>query len=637
MRWRFSLILLLIASACVALSGASVQARSGRSLVPPPDPSQNWPEAHEPTNDLCEEATALLLIDSFSDQVLVKNATTSPSDPPQSCSWGGPAPNIKSLWWEVSVPEDGRLTVTTIGQNPYRYDTVVTIYRTPAGCGDVAPETEVGCDDDRKAFQSEATALVSREITYLVEVTAWEGATLVENPVLDLWMSFEPDSRWQNPTGAAMQLPLVNHLSLSDGRYLYLLGGEENGGVSAAVQRYDPASREWTWLADTPQAYRHSDGAHVDGNLYVPAGDAGADPGEPFAAGHYVYDIGSGNWSVLAPMTATTPLSEPVAWSAAAADPAASAYYVTGGVLGSAPAEPLGTALRYNIASDTWDQLADMITARYDHRAALIEGELCVIGGRDAAGEPLDRGECMNLQTGKWDSIDRLNLPRASFGAAVGLDGRWYVFGGVTAGDKTTPKTEVYDRAADQWTPLNERWSLPVSRYGLGGAQVGMELHATGGRSDELQPISNRIEWLTVGSEAVYLPLISNTSEGDGSRLHECNDAFPFAYGPVAAGTTLQSNFALSNDKDDLFYVDLEDDTDLQVDLGNIPAGSNYDLYLYGNLEGNAKYMVGSSTNLAASAEQVTANDLPAGRYIIWVENKTYASSELYQLQVQVW
>jgi len=644
MCWK-TVILLLLLLAAVMAAGVIVQAQEITPFPPSPHPPDcpsvrgtagppRWetfssaaPQAGRGAiSDECSNAISVTLTagaPSFADGVLTTGATITDTDPIQSCAWGGPAVNSNSVWWRVTVPEDGRLSVSSITENPGRYDTVVTIYPAAAGCGSLNTGNELGCDDDSHAFQSQASALVDGGEAYLVQVTGWGENN--EGGDLDLFLHFALDTHWQYPSGTGLPIPLTRHVTVSDGEYLYLVGGWRPPDQKHTY-RYDLRADTWSALEEMPVSYSNTDGVYVDGRIYIPSGYAGS---SPYEGVHYTYTISDDIWSTL---SAAPWGAEPIAWGAAAADPSDTAYYYTGGRYASTPDVPLPNVLQYDIISDTWHTLLYMNTPRYAHRAAFLGDELCVVGGIGGGGQPLAGGECFNFDSQSWSPTADLNIPRSSFGSAVGADGRWYVFGGVISGTITTPKTEVYDPQADHWTLLDQRWSLNQSREWPGGAQVGNRIYATGGRLPDQEVVVSTIEWLFVGASLNYLPLITNGAPA--ANGHEPNDALPLAYGPLASGVPLVSDFAQGGDNEDFFYIETGINATIQVTLTNIPAGSNYDLYLYGRDNGNAKHLFASSTNLSNADEHLAAGPVPAGVYYIRVRNTTYDSNEPYSLLV---
>jgi hypothetical protein len=337
---------------------------------------------------------------------------------------------------------------------------------------------------------------------------------------------------------------------------------------------------------------------------------------------HRAYSIAEDTWSVQDPISSTGQITEPIAWGAAAPDQASAAYYHTGGRYASAPEVPLPYTFRYDVVSDGWQALGDMGTARFAHRAAFLAGALYVAGGVGEGGQILASAEQYNPGTGAWTPTAELNLPRYSFGDAVGADGRWYIFGGVVSGTLTTPKTEVYDPQADTWTLLDQHWSLTQSREWPAGARVGLSIYAVGGYLGAEGGVVNTVEWLNTGSPASYLPFVSSGTVETWADLHEPNNAIPYAYGPLSSGTSLSSNMAQMSDREDFFYLRTQAAGAVQITLKDIPAQD--------------KSLLDSSTNVGHADEMVSVQSLPAGTYYIRIhkDSSSFPSSEPYLLLV---
>lgn len=593
-----------------------------------------------PAADTCANAitkTLTVSANTWSGEWDASGATPAVVDPVQSCTWGGASKNSASTWWKIRVPEDGRLTVNTSTDFNDSYDTVVTIYPADVGCDSLAPEFEAGCDDDSFVFQSIATALVDAGKDYLVEITAW-GETSPAAYVYNFF-SYEPVTQW------SVYYPsyyMSRHILVGYGSYLYAVGGWRSG-TDDATYRYDPSSDNWQALESMPQHYSNTDGAQVGGDIYIPSGYV-ENYKTDYEGIHYKYIIGEDTWETLAPMTDSPGVEKPIAWGAAAADPSDTAYYYTGGRIRTASNTPLGTALKYTLVSDSWSELPEMGTGRYGHRAAFIGDKLCVIGGVGAGNEILGSGECYDFGALDWSPIASLNIPRYSFGAAVDLDGNWYVFGGLVDGGGTTAKTEVYKPDEGTWTLLDQTWSLHQSREWPAGARLGSKIFAFGGYLPNAGPsgqIVGTLEWLELpfwGSQMTYLPLISNgTAASSSSPTYEPNDSIPLAYGPLSNGSTMQSDFVEGADTEDFFYIQTNKTATLNVVLTNIPTSSNYDLYFYGtdSVSGSPKYLFAYSDNSGNTSETIQVASLPAGRYSIRIKNTwNRHSSEQYKLMV---
>ena len=58
-----------------------------------------------------------------------------------------------------------------------------------------------------------------------------------------------------------------------------------------------------------------------------------------------------------------------------------------------------------------------------------------VIGGND--GRVQNRVECINLITGIWSKLPKMNMKRDELAACIGPDGRVYAIGGYGGGDNS--------------------------------------------------------------------------------------------------------------------------------------------------------------------------------------------------------
>ncbi len=578
--------------------------------------------------DECDLAVPITLTQSappyqqFSARYDTSSATTQPDDPVQSCTWGGAAANSRSVWWRLIAPEDGRLTVSTVSLQE-GYDTVVTVYPATVGCNALAPSVESGCDDDTVGFHSRAQALVDAGEPYLIEITGWGTASPAGN--LDLYIVHSPITRWQESHPSFI---MSRHVVVSDGRYLYALGGWRPVAGQDATLRYEPQANTWSALAKMPQLYANTDGALVGDHIYVPSGYvSGTDV--PYQGNHYRYSISGESWTTRAPMTGNTGLAEPLAWGAAAADPAGEAYYYVGGRYGTQPATPWPFVLRYDVPDDQWVELPPLPTARYGHRAAVLDGSLCVVGGIGPGGFPLASTECLDLASGSWSTVGELHIARYSFGSAVGTDGRWYVFGGSTGNLRTTAKTEVFDPLAGTWELGDQSWSLNQSRDWPAGARLGSDLYALGGYLPSVGlygTVVDTLEQLTVRSPSSYrtlLPLVAHSYTASPFPVDEPNDAIRLAYGPLASGTPHWSDFYPGTDTEDFFYLVTPTTSTIQVQLTHIPNGANYDLFLYGRDpdSGLEKHLLASSVLGGNADEELQRANLPPGRYTIRVRN----------------
>jgi len=123
-------------------------------------------------NDDCAAPSVIANV-PFTATLDITDATTSVSDPFQSCSQGVPSQNPDSVWFSFTPASDGTVTASTFASN---YDTVLTAYT--GTCGALV---EVACNDDfadesdPSSTQSRITFPVTAGTTYLLEVTDFFG------------------------------------------------------------------------------------------------------------------------------------------------------------------------------------------------------------------------------------------------------------------------------------------------------------------------------------------------------------------------------------------------------------------------------------------------------------------------------
>jgi N-acetylneuraminic acid mutarotase len=105
-------------------------------------------------------------------------------------------------------------------------------------------------------------------------------------------------SSWKD--AADMPTPREHLAAVSDGTYVYTVGGRflSSDKNSAALERFDPQSGQWTKLVGMPTPRGSFGATYIDGRIVAVGGE------EPTRVLNVVemYDIGEGKWSTLPPM-----------------------------------------------------------------------------------------------------------------------------------------------------------------------------------------------------------------------------------------------------------------------------------------------------------------------------------------------
>jgi hypothetical protein len=136
----------------------------------------------------------------------------------------------------------------------------------------------------------------------------------------------------------------------------------------------------------------------------------------------------------------------------------------------------------------------------------------------------------------------------------------------------------------------------------------------------------------------VYLPIVMKGYCGCGPDNYEPNDSCGQAYGPLTSGQTYQSYISCCDvptyKKSDYFYIDISTTNAINVYLTNIPAGADYDLYLYRNPADDPNNPAAESEG-TGSSETISSYSPPAtGRYYIRVYGRSGSSTSPYSLRV---
>lgn len=605
--------------------------------------------------DLCSDAPRLGLttFGTAGDETNVNAMTTSGSDPILACMWGNPSSlqGYRTVWYKFRAPVSGRLIVST-GFDPSdygdSYDTVLALYDSEDGTCDTL--TQLACDDDSNGVFSELDRFVIENRTYYIEVADWsfsaQGAsTLRLSVILE-----EGESFWERlQTG--WPTPRSRHMVVSDGRYLYVLGGETVAGTDAQrtdkFERYDPLTDTWTELADfLGEPYSRTSAAYLNGRIYIPSGYAGHPPQDPqqYAGTHLVYDVAANAWDIetAAPWSTASPTGLPYAWHQAVPVPASNRYFLTGGLLSGDPdptadpwdGQPTGRLLIFDADGGNWiTNQPNMSEARYAHTAGLLHAQgdslVCVTGGlgRNAEGNPVVQPSTECYSGGSWSDAAPLNFPRFSAGSAVGPDGRWYVFGGVDNTLNPVSTTEVYDPASDTWEVLDSRYSLrQPGRSWPRGAFAGSTLWVLGGELIENNEIVPLVENLVVPTINTWLPAQFRTDFGSV----EPNDTFSQAQ-PIAIDQSVAQNFAGQEDFFDVYRLQVAESAAYTIELTDIPQGSNYDIYL---LNSN-KFTIETGTNVGSLDERFTQGLGPGTYYAMVLRAAGQPTDSTYNFVVR--
>ena len=227
-----------------------------------------------------------------------------------------------------------------------------------------------------------------------------------------------------------------------DGR-VYVAGGKVWPGWSAHVTCFDPAAANgagaWVEVAPMGSVRRHAAAASLHGLLYVAGG---TDHEESFVRTTVErYSPASDSWEAVASMTSARCSHQLVALGGF--------LYAIGGDIGSSA----GTAERYDPATNTWTPIASMASGRSDSAAAAMGGFLYVTGGTDYAGTNPRSCERYDPASNTWSSIADMPEPRHGHALACLGGSSLYAVGG--AGYASTSPPSRYDVLENTWVVVS--------------------------------------------------------------------------------------------------------------------------------------------------------------------------------------
>ncbi|KAK0647195.1 hypothetical protein B0T16DRAFT_376308 [Cercophora newfieldiana] len=272
-----------------------------------------------------------------------------------------------------------------------------------------------------------------------------------------------------------------------------ILGGvipaEVGANTTALVQLYDIPTNSWKSLAPLPVPLNHANAASVDGKIYLLGGlEVASDGAWRATPKSWVYDPAEDKWTEIESM----PVSE--ARGSAAVGVYGKTIFLAGGmtVLHAVPGGQQGTVSAvsaFDTVSGKWVALpegAKAIPEGRDHAgAAVVEGKLLVLGGRDQGQANVKSTvfalDLERLGEGWTTRKGAMPTPRGGVAAAV-VGKKVFTFGGegnpAEGSRGVFNQTEAYDTVQDKWEVLGP---MKVPRHGTYAVAVDGKVYVPGG------------------------------------------------------------------------------------------------------------------------------------------------------------
>jgi N-acetylneuraminic acid mutarotase len=286
---------------------------------------------------------------------------------------------------------------------------------------------------------------------------------------------------------------------MSEKRILYL----QFLFISLLILPHGPALAQedtWTSVAPMPTARESLAACAVDGKIYVFGGFQGS---ADFAIDtHERYDALTNSWSTMPPMP--TAREEP---EAAVVD---GKCYLIGGRVANLinSARSLDVVEVYDPTTNSWSTRAPMLSPRYAHSVAVVDGKIYVMGGTPDQALVSQSMEVYDPATDTWTELAPMTTRRALH-AATAARGKIYVMGGTTDGEFTRyASMEIYDPATDTWS---DGPAMPMGKFSLTAETANGRIYAIGGADGAFGALKNVMAfdlntrtWSTVSNMNVH-------------------------------------------------------------------------------------------------------------------------------------
>jgi len=201
----------------------------------------------------------------------------------------------------------------------------------------------------------------------------------------------------------------------------------------------------------------------------------------------------------------------PTARSNAAAAVLDGQIYVIGG------RDDLGNVLdvveRYDPVNNTWHPVSALRRERAGAAAAIFQDKLYVLGGHRFSSDDGDRNvlsdvEVFDQTLDRWDSFAGLEENRDAL-AAVVLNGTFYALGGADDNGGALATVEFYDPVDGEWRledGTGESWILDIARVSFATATVADAAYTFGGFGSFSGPVSQAEKFQSTSGTTILPP-----------------------------------------------------------------------------------------------------------------------------------
>jgi N-acetylneuraminic acid mutarotase len=258
----------------------------------------------------------------------------------------------------------------------------------------------------------------------------------------------------------------------------------QNGSYKLINYEFDPATNKWQAKTPTPLTRYGLSLVTYQSKVYLVGGFTGQGKNPPNTL---VYDPTSDMWAEKAPMPSTRIETDAVVGEK---------IYVMGGHTTNPwePGSPLVENEVYDVANDTWSELAPIPTAVDRSLSGVFDGKIYVVGGRTGQGyTTVDLNEVYDIATDLWTAKASIPYAVVKYASAV-VDNKIYVIGGQDEflhENMNVVFNQIYDTMIDAWSQGSQ---IPVAALSaVAGATTGeiapKRLYVLGGYEGFMEPL----------------------------------------------------------------------------------------------------------------------------------------------------
>lgn len=242
----------------------------------------------------------------------------------------------------------------------------------------------------------------------------------------------------------------------------YLLGGRGTRRVSI----FDPVAKTWSAGPPMKAEMHHMQCAASGSKIYIAGAWFGGFPSEKNHDATFVFDTETASWADDLPA-----LPEPRRRGGGAAVISDDKLWLVGGNRGGhgRGSQTLGWMDYLDLKTGKWTTNLPELPEGRDHvGGALVNGEICIAGGRDGGAvnffpAVVASTYCYNFNTKKWRKAQDIPTPRAGASTATTCDGKMMIAGGEGAMRAAFDTVETFDGQTWMSAP-----SLVRERHGTG-------------------------------------------------------------------------------------------------------------------------------------------------------------------------